>query len=427
VAPTVRFVDNLSDAPVWYLRRLRLGLLTLCLAMFSVAGLLAYSVYYGAARAGTLMTINNIEHYLAGGFFGCGLLWLLGAWISTRARPKGDRTSPDMLLDSAQLRRAAWMTQGFAPAAVLMVWTSQMGPAGVIGMALAILALLLMVAAAFSLVPLSLYLSSVADWAGDSDLGERMRNAAWIIAVLGTIGAVCFVGALIPWILSGLFNLLAIGAFALNVVAVLMIALSLMLLANTAQWAILNNGSTAARNVRLANRMRAHMAELAARSAGELNFDPNVCRGCGLDLTGMGSSGRCPECSTVFAKLGKAWSPEDREHGIPLTDLPLTDVEHREVIERSADGRSTKIRHITRAITVGRVKHRSSMGLDAGLSMFAEGPADSAPPSPASAKPAGTQAGREIDRLLDNLPENVPDSVPPSGPAAPPPPGPANR
>ena len=88
VGPSVRFVDNLSDAPVFYLRRLRLGLLTLCVAMFGAAGLFGYSVYYAAIRAGTLLTINNIEYYLAGGYFLCGLLWLLGAWVSTGARPR---------------------------------------------------------------------------------------------------------------------------------------------------------------------------------------------------------------------------------------------------------------------------------------------------------------------------------------------------
>ncbi|MFT5422672.1 MAG: putative Zn-ribbon and HTH transcriptional regulator [Phycisphaerales bacterium] len=417
VISTVRFADNLSDAPVAYLRRLRLGLLTLCLAMLGSAGLLGYSVYYGASRAGTLLTINNIEHYLAGGYFLCGLLWLLGAWVSTRERSMGPMTSPDMLLDSARLRRIAWMTQAFAPGAVLMVWTSQMGPGGVVGTSLMILALLLMVAAAFSLVPLSVYLSSVADWAGDTDLGDRMRNAAWVIAVLGTIGAICFVGSLIPWALSGLFNLLTLGAFGLNILAVLMIALSLLLLANTAQWAILNNGSTAARNVRLASRMQDHFDDLAARSAGEKTFDPNVCRECGLDLTGMGGSGRCPECLTVFAKLDKPWSPDDLNHGIPLTDI-----EHREVIERSGEGRVTKIRHITRAITVGRVKHRSELGMDLGLSMFDQGPADSAPPP----KPGPAQAKREIDGMLDNLPDSPATSPPASPPADPPPSGPAN-
>lgn len=403
IRPTVRFVDNLSDAPVSYLRRLRLGLLTQCFAMGLAAATMGYSVYYGATRAGTLLVINNIEHILAGAFFLSGVLWLVGAWVSTSARPTGERTSPDMLLDSQRLRRAAWMTQAFLPASIFLIWTSQVGPGGVVGTVLAFVALLAMVAAAFSLIPIALYLSSIADWAGDAVLGDRMRNAAWVIAVLGTIGAISFVGALFPTVLEGLFRLASIAAFGLNVIAVLMIAMSFLLLANTTHWAILNNGSTAARNVRLANKRNAHLDELAARSQGKsdvvIDSDSGTCSGCGLDLTGLGSSGRCPECFAVFAKLGKAWTAEDLNHGIPLTD-----VEHREIIERSTDGRATKIRHISRAITVGRAKHRSSLGLDAGRSMFAEGPADSAPP------------GREINETLDNLPEAQPPAGPPPGP-----------
>ncbi|MFG0305921.1 MAG: hypothetical protein ACF8Q5_06870 [Phycisphaerales bacterium JB040] len=407
---TVRFADNLSDAPTHYLRTLRLGLLLMTLASGAGVAAMVYSVVYAFTRAGTLVAIANFQHYIAATFMGVSLIWVFGVWLATRARPLGDRTVRDYILESRRVRACALFCQFAAPAAVLLLWSLNFAKPGTVGMwALFALALLALAGTAGALVPLAVYLSSLADWAGDSGLGGKLRGAAWIIVVLGSLGAVAFVGALVPHPLAGFFNLISVYGIIMTALAVAAIALAILRLTLTTQWAIINSGSLAARDRRLLEKYNAHHEFMAARSEGRSvphanPAAPGRCSGCGLDLSNMGSSGTCPACHRVFVKEEIPWTPDDLNRGIPVDGVSPG--------EAHLAPRTPSIHHTQRSITRDRVRYRAHHD-EFGVPVRADTP-------PLEPHREETREPPGIDDELDNLPEG-PAGTDRSGPPGPPP------
>ena len=399
---TARFVENLCDAPASYLRSLLGGFLLMSLGTLLIGGALGYLGYYGIFVAGTLLAIPNIQHYIAAACMAGALCWCVGVWLGLAERPRSERTSRDFILDNPRLRRVALLSQFSLPSAVLLLWTLGFITPGIVGWVIVGLALLALIGAAFSMVPLSVYLSSLADWAGDNVLANRLRGAAWVIAVIGTTGVLCVLGALIPHPFAGFMNVIAVYSLLLSALAIGFIALGAIRLAITVQWAKMNSLSAAARDRRLLERMlqdRAHTDRAATNTACDLN----TCRACGLDLTNLGRSGRCPECNTVFVKEETPWSADDHSQDIPIESTDAAQLAGGPGAFTSPPP-APSITHFARAISKGRVRYRSpeeielsrQLAPDVRTSRVEQAPA--LPDSPADS----------MDDTLDQLPEDPP-------------------
>lgn len=244
---TVRFADNLVEAPIGYIKLIAVGL-GLQAAMVVVFGFLL--LFRGLGPIALLMLM------------GAAVGWAGGAWIVTVRRPKTERIVPDAILDSDTLRLVTRVSQGVCVLAALALW----GLASTGHWAFAWLSGLLMVASMFGLIPMGIYLSSMADWAGDTGVGSRLRAGTWCVAVCGTfvvlgmlllqIGFSFRLLVLWPTIIMGLFLL---GGLALLGVSVLQLSIA-------AAWAIHNAREAQEREIRMAEKRRRRAMRDAARA-----------------------------------------------------------------------------------------------------------------------------------------------------------------
>jgi len=247
--------DNLTDAPVKYLRRLSFSLAMLSLSAF-VLGL-------------GLVWIRSSKEWIAPAVFAVGaLMWITSVWMVTERRPLQDSTVPDRSLDNRAwlltIRYTQWiwflaaLAAGLHWVAVDQPWTGTIGFALVLHIALVILSF---IASGLVLV----YLSSMSEWAGDHSLAGRLRGAVWCIVVGGVVGG--GLSAIAP--VLGAFMLLAIGlsvAFLLLLVAGVILAfVSVVQIAGMSAQAITSNIAAEARNIRIAERKAHEMDEVVER------------------------------------------------------------------------------------------------------------------------------------------------------------------
>ena len=245
-----RFADNLTDAPIDYLRHLALACAVLAASWLFIVG---------AAIATNARPVFGTV-ILAG----ASLFWWLGTMMITVPRKKGDHTLPDVILDSPRLRLAIRITSSAWPlfAASLLLTLVLGGTAPSVSFVAMIT--IFAVASLISLVPLCAYLMGFADWSGDDGLSTRFNIAGWAIAVFGTFWFVgTIVGQLNPNIVVGFFRLGSVFATGLVIIALLLLLLCLFQLANNARWAMTNNVATAERDERVAERRAQRMAEIA--------------------------------------------------------------------------------------------------------------------------------------------------------------------
>ena len=266
-----RFTDTLADAPFHYLRPLALGLIGM--AASSIGGAIAFSNargayrYYGAAWAVVL-----------------ALGWWAGVWLATRPRPISMGTVADGVLDSPRVRAlirvtqlvwlaaaAAWAVAAYAPLVVTPPAAALAPPAGLGPIPAEVMArrvaLVAEIAGLLSLVPLSVYLSSLAAWAGDDGLAERCKIAAWAIAGGGLIG---ITGTLVGGSnspIAGLLSIAAIFAWAIAGLGEIVFAISLAQIAYAGVWAISNAHTRSQVEDRLARKQAEHERALAERVA----------------------------------------------------------------------------------------------------------------------------------------------------------------
>jgi uncharacterized membrane protein len=118
-------------------------------------------------------------------------------------------------------------------------------------------------------VPLCLILADLADWAGNSNLGDRFRDSAWALCV----GVPFFLGSILMFrALSAAsgplgFAVIITSIFSSLVVLIgsLLFLASLIRLAGMSLWAVANAVTGVERDERLAVKQREHEEELAAR------------------------------------------------------------------------------------------------------------------------------------------------------------------
>jgi len=261
--------DNLTDAPVKYLRQLS----------FSLSMLSLSAVVIGLG----LVMVRTSKEWPAPSVFAIGtLMWISSVWMVTLRRPLQDSTVPDQSLDNPKwlltIRSTQWIwflaafAAGLHWAAVDQSWTSIIGFALVAHIVLVILSF---IASGLVLA----YLSSMSDWAGDHGLAGRLRAAVWGIVLGGVFGG--GLSAISP--VLGSFIPLAIGlssAFWLLLIAgVLLAFVSVVQIAGMSAQAITSNIATEARNIRIADRKAHEMDEvvgrqLAANAPGQVEQVP---------------------------------------------------------------------------------------------------------------------------------------------------------
>ena len=260
---SVRLADNLVDAPIGYIRLMAFGM-----------GLQASSVLVVAVQFFLPSTWAIGPLSVRGLLFTLGTLaWFGAAWIVTVRRPRTERIVFDPILDNRHIRLACRLTQGLAALAAMVAWAGFAAGWGW----LQVIAAVLMLGALFGLVPMGVYLSSMADWAGETGEGARLRAATWCIAVLGTLEV--FVWAVLKLNPPFSMFLAFVGVISGLLVfgGVVVFAWSVLMLAKAAGWAIQNAVEAREREIRIAEKKRRRAMRDAARAhAAEAAFAANA-------------------------------------------------------------------------------------------------------------------------------------------------------
>lgn len=252
-----RFNDNLTDAPLEYLRTLRGGLLLLAGSVLFLVAALIMSFFIG------------IYALIGAAVVSC-VLWIPGVWITTSPRSLDDSFAPDAVLDSARLRNACRSLQVATLIGGLMFsgsWIVSQSPTASSGLvsALVVGAAIFYGIAILALIPLSVYLSAMSDWAGHDQLGMQFRIVSFTIA----IAAMLSLGAVLAGVASpgvrGLAALVTLWS-GIGIVLALMFFLTLILrLANSARWAVTNALNALESQARIAERKKEHADRVVAR------------------------------------------------------------------------------------------------------------------------------------------------------------------
>lgn len=237
---SVRFADTLIDAPMWYLKLIAGGMGLMAAVVVVAVGLWLASWIGGRLPAGGLAALAN------------ACVWFGAVWMVTTPRPHGERTVKDPILDHARLRLAARVCQG--------LWA---GSAGLIALGAAtgavvfdVLGGVLTLGALFGLVPLGVYLSSLADWSGDTGVGSRLRASVWCIAVCGSLLLVVALLLLVSFPFRLLLAVAMVGLSLIVMVGFVLFGVSVIQMSLGALWAIQNSHEAREREIRMAERKR---------------------------------------------------------------------------------------------------------------------------------------------------------------------------
>lgn len=245
--------DNLTDAPIQFLRRfawsILLGAITLP-AMLIAIGL--------ADRSHTHATVALA---IACTFTG-------SVWLATMQRGKSERTVKDSVLDSPKwrlgIRAAATSWPVYAAshyiliAAITNTWSVL--PAIIVGV------YVIDLFATLSLVPLLIHHSIYAGWAGDTGLESRFRGSAWLLVacsallVLGTV-----LKLITPDPVDAVINVLSIFVIITYFGAAIVAIVGVLQLAGVAFSAINSNRAATERDARVAARRAKEMADTVDR------------------------------------------------------------------------------------------------------------------------------------------------------------------
>ncbi|QKK08667.1 MAG: hypothetical protein HND58_11190 [Planctomycetota bacterium] len=166
--------DNLTDAPVPYLKNLHRGVMAM--AMLGVANGLVQAtwVYFRHPVVAWMLLLG-------------GAAWAAAVWIPTGRRPfqPGMRINPEReklrLRQAARLSQLAWPARGLF--LVLMLEAGTAASAGV----LRIPAAALQFVGVLGFAPLCIWLAHLADWAQDTGLSGRLRLSAVLVGAGGVV------------------------------------------------------------------------------------------------------------------------------------------------------------------------------------------------------------------------------------------------
>jgi hypothetical protein len=269
-----RLNDCLADAPLFYLRSLIFGLVTMILG--SIGGVLIFIFAPAPARALLLAAAT--------------IIWWIGVFIVTSPRTPGPNAVRDPVLDSSRLRlanriiQASWILAG-------IVWIG-LGPVASPALTVILLAAILPLIGLFGIVPLAVNLSALADWAADSSLADRFRAAAWAIAAFGSLVLIGLILSAVAVVLTGFLALSFSAAILVLILAQLLFVASLLQLIVTVQSSINNARFAHQRERRRVDRLK------------HGHTDPErFCPQCDYSFQGLPTLAPCPECGHLDPEL----------------------------------------------------------------------------------------------------------------------------
>lgn len=242
-AARFHFDEQLSDAPIGYLRSMLMAVVVLALSLPVIQAshfILQWGVVDKATGALVLIAL--------------GLVWWLAVGVVTDPRRTTRATAAQMRNEYRWLRvinrvvQSFWMLAGGAALVVAMVPGTRLATVG------SILYMLLMLAAMFGLAPLCEQLRSIALWGQDEGLGERLNFAGWGVAGCGSFVLVApFLAALAgsAGILVGYLGFIASLLFAL---VNLLLMVCLFQFVPMFRWSLIHWSSVRARTERLRER-----------------------------------------------------------------------------------------------------------------------------------------------------------------------------
>jgi hypothetical protein len=128
------------------------------------------------------------------------------------------------------------------------------------------LAVIAQALAMLGLAPTGVFLATMAAWAGDTGLTERLRAATWGAGAGTLVGLVC--GVLAPLVpnMAGLLVIASMLGWGSALVACVLLLFSVAQLAHLSWWAIRNSGDQAESRARLAQERAVHEEEMARRT-----------------------------------------------------------------------------------------------------------------------------------------------------------------
>jgi hypothetical protein len=250
-----RYADNMTESPMWYLVVVACGSVAMGLALF---GSIALMIAERSASAGW-NPLSPLMVAVAGGLI--AVVWVAGVWLATMKRTHGEHTIRDVILDSRTLR---WVTRGvqlFLPLAIGLRYAATATCADWIG----VLAGVTTLGWLYGIAPLCVYLGSLADWAGDTNAGDRLRASAWALAVMGTLALVMGLVLAAPVPFKLLLTLVLVVCLLGVGAGVLMFVAGVIQLTVNSVWAVQNSGEARAREARLAEKRRQQVERDMAR------------------------------------------------------------------------------------------------------------------------------------------------------------------
>lgn len=275
-----RLADNITDAPLHYLRKLAWGTTLMALAVLILGALVAGGL--GTMLVAIFGAVSGGGYSLGGGALGLiaianaillPVLWPLGIYLTACPRPEYEARTPDPVLDRPHFRRCTYAAGVLLPGIVLSTVAAGFA-SGTLSVVLLVLASLCVLAMLPALVPMAVYLAAIADWAGDTGLSGRLRASAWGICVFGTLGLGAVVLAVLPLGISPMGNLVAPIMMFLLMLCTAAVLVCIVQLAMNCRWAVHNSINRMERDTRIAERRQRHAEEMAERSTGQGTQDP---------------------------------------------------------------------------------------------------------------------------------------------------------
>lgn len=237
----------LGEAPTWYLGTFSSGLLLMAL---SAVGFIIQMV-------SAVVSVDRSRLIL----FLCTLAWTGGVYLTLIPRPvkRDSAARPEW----PALRLTIAVTQACAVLAVAAAALAAATGAAVFR----VLAGLLWLAAIVGWPPLTVYLSLLADWAGDSHLMVHYRGVGWMLAVCGVLFGLGFAveAAGAAQGLLGIFSLVGLVAGMLWVISAAYGVILIVRTASMVAWARQNADEARERDVRRTERLRRQHADLYAK------------------------------------------------------------------------------------------------------------------------------------------------------------------
>jgi predicted Zn-ribbon and HTH transcriptional regulator len=271
-----------DEAPTRFVKLLRMGfLLASCAIILRIIG--AFWAAEISAGIGLLSA----------------LLWIVGIYFITLQRPNRENIRKDRVLDNDRFRlivrvvNIAWPADAILTVVLVSLMNSTNGVSNVLLGLLAALAILISITAWVGMIPTSVYIAELAYWSSNNVIADRLRGAAWVLAVVGTIVA----------LLTGLdavsgnraFGFIAFFPSVIIFLAIIVYNYSVIQMTNVMHWVIKNQVHAAGSFNRIEERRKKE-----EQYKGRI-VDDTPCDFCGYNLIGLEPGNQCPECGTLIS------------------------------------------------------------------------------------------------------------------------------